>query len=89
MTKPKLPCGIHFCPMALRLLWPIKAILIKDIATVYGVGIAETTRRAERIGYLPDPGGPARTFGAYSRSWSRPSKVRVRTGSRETSGYPS
>ncbi|MDP2047611.1 MAG: hypothetical protein Q8K33_01780 [Cypionkella sp.] len=52
MPKPKLPCGIHFCPMALRLLWPIKAVLIKDIASIYEVGIAETTRRAERIGVI-------------------------------------
>jgi hypothetical protein len=36
--------------MPLRLLWPIKAFRIIDIASVYGVGLAETTRRAERLG---------------------------------------
>ena len=49
MIKPKLPCGIHFCPVPMRLLWPIKAIRIIEIASVYGVGIPETTRRAERL----------------------------------------
>lgn len=34
-------------------------------------------------------GGPARTVGAYSSSCSRPSKTRLLTMSRETSGYPS
>lgn len=52
MRKPNLPCGVYFCPAALRMLWPVKAIRIVDIATVYGVGIAETTRRAERIGVI-------------------------------------
>ena len=49
MPKTNLPCGIHFCPMALCLLWPIKAIRIADIALIYGVGVPETTRRAERM----------------------------------------
>ena len=35
------------------------------------------------------PGGPASTVGTYSSSCSRPSKVRLATMSRATSGYPS
>lgn len=35
------------------------------------------------------PGGPARTVGTYSSICSRPSKVRLPTMSRETSGYAS
>jgi hypothetical protein len=35
------------------------------------------------------PGGPLSTVGTYSRSWRRPSKVRVSTMSRATSGQPS
>jgi hypothetical protein len=35
------------------------------------------------------PGGPVRTVGTYSTSWSLPSNVRLATISRPTSGYPS
>jgi tetratricopeptide (TPR) repeat protein len=35
------------------------------------------------------PGGPASTLGTYSSNCSRPSKVRLATISRATSGYPS
>ena len=34
----------------------------------------------------PAPGGPSRTVGTYSSSWSRPSNVRFSTRSRTTSG---
>lgn len=50
MKKPLLPCGVHFCPSVLRILWPINDMRIVDIGTVYGVGVPETARRAERIG---------------------------------------
>lgn len=50
MAKAKFTCGFHFCPTALRLLWPVKEILIKDIASTYGTGVSEVARRAELIG---------------------------------------
>lgn len=40
---------------------------------------------AEAFG-LVVPGGPDSTLGMYSRSWIRPSKVRLSTRSRATSG---
>ena len=46
----KLSCGSRFCPATLRMLWPIKAIRICDIAPIFDVGLAEVIRRAEEIG---------------------------------------
>lgn len=45
-----MPCGIHFCPATLRMLWPVKAIRVCDIAVVYDIGNSETIRRAEALG---------------------------------------
>ena len=45
--------------------------------------------RASRPGVHAGRGGPSITLGTYSTSWILPSKVRLATMSRATSGYPS
>ena len=53
---------------------------------------ARLPRALSRRGQVVDgspPGGPVRTVGTYSSSWSLPSNVRLPTISRPTSGYPS
>ena len=51
------------------------------------LGLADDRRTSDS--HRLAPGGPARTVGTYSSSCSRPSKTRLLTRSRETSGYPS
>ena len=45
----KLPCGMKWCPAALRMLWPERAIKHRDIALIYGVNYTLVPRRAEAI----------------------------------------
>lgn len=48
--KPPMPCGPYFCPAALRMLWPVKAIRVAGIGAIYGCGISEIERRAHKQG---------------------------------------
>lgn len=49
VKKLRMPCGPRFCPAALRLLWPIKTVKVRDIARLYGVTPPEIERRAEEL----------------------------------------
>ena len=75
-------------------LGPVRALRRPGRQHVGGPGAAEATRltspgRTRRPHAAGPDGGPVRTVGTYSRSWSFPSKVRLDVRWRATSGQPS
>lgn len=74
--RPALPCGLWFCPVPLRILYPDPAFRVTDIAALYGTGLSEVERRAHKLGLFALR--PHRTVPRYSRTafaamWRDPS----------------
>lgn len=44
------PCGLKFCPIPIRILWPDTAFKQKAIGVIYGIGGEMTAKRAEALG---------------------------------------
>lgn len=64
--RPHMPCGTRFCPVPLRLLWPIKEVRVRAIGAIYDVTTPEIDRRAEQIGIYAER--PHRRVMVYSKS---------------------
>jgi hypothetical protein len=64
-AKPQ-PCGLKFCPVPLRILWPDLAFEQKQIGAIYGVGGEMSSKRAEALGIF-DQRPATRRKAVYSR----------------------
>lgn len=64
--RPPLPCGIWFCPVPLRVLYPDASVPVALIGAIYSVGLSEVERRAHRLGVFHLR--PHRTVPRYSRA---------------------
>lgn len=83
--KPAMPCGVWFCPVPLRLLWPIKAIRVADIGAIYGRSKSEMDRRAVALGIWEDrahPRVPVYSASEFRRMWLDASIPRREVGAR-------
>lgn len=83
--KPALPCGSWFCPVPLRLLWPIKAVPLADVAACYGRSRQEMERRAHMLGIWGlRPHGRVALYSVaeFKRLWLDPGMTKARIAAR-------
>jgi hypothetical protein len=83
--KPALPCGTWFCPVPLRLLWPIKAVPLTRIGACYDRSRMEMERRARILGIWDQRRHgrvPVYSVAEFTRLWLDPSLTRARIARR-------
>lgn len=74
--RPALPCGVWFCPVPMRILWPDNAFLQERIGAVYECSRSEVARRAVQLGIWEarkHPKTPVYSVAAFRAAWMDPS----------------
>lgn len=83
--RPPLPCGVWFCPVPMRLLWPIKAVSLDRIGAIYGRSRPEIERRARQLGLWDDRRHRAElvySVAEFRRMWLDPKMTKPKIGAR-------
>lgn len=83
--KPALPCGIYFCPVPMRILYPLKTVSLATLMGIYGCQFSEIERRAHKLGIFDQR--PHRRVMIYSpaafrAAWADPDLSVVEIGKR-------